>query len=48
METVGNAIKFVVKTVVFIAAWHIIGNAVAEVAAERREQKRKQQEEADV
>ena len=46
MEIVGNAIKFVVKTVVFITAWHVIGNAVAEVAAERREQKRKQ--EADV
>ena len=44
MEFVGSAVKFVVKTVVFIAAWHIIGNAVAEVAAERREQKRKQEE----
>ena len=44
MEVVGNAVKFIVKTVVFIAAWHIIGNAVAEVAAERREQKRKQEE----
>lgn len=46
METVGNAIKFVVKTVVFIAAWHVIGNAVAEVAAERR--RKREQEEADV
>lgn len=44
MEIIGNAIKFVAKTVVFIAAWHIIGNAVAEVAEERREQKRKQEE----
>lgn len=46
MHVVGQAVVFVVKTVVFVAAWHIIGNAVAEVAAERREQKRKQ--EADV
>lgn len=44
MEIIGNAVKFVVKTVVFIAAWHVIGTAVAEVAAERREQKRKQEE----
>lgn len=44
MEIIGNAVKFVVKTVVFIAAWHVIGNAVAEVAAERREQKRRQEE----
>ena len=32
MEIIGNAVKFVV------------GNAVAEVAAERREQKRRQEE----
>lgn len=43
MEIVGSAIKFVVKTVVFIAAWHVIGHAVAEVAEERR-QKREQEE----
>lgn len=46
MHVIGSAVVFVVKTVVFITAWHVIGNAVAEVAAERREQKRKQ--EADV
>lgn len=44
MEFVGSAVKFVVKTIVFVAAWHVIGTAVAEVAAERREQKRKQEE----
>lgn len=45
MGLIGSAVVFVVKTVVFITAWHVIGNAVSEVAAERRKQK---QEEADV
>lgn len=43
MGLIGSAIVFVAKTVVFITTWHVIGNAVAEVAAERREKQRKQE-----